>query len=160
MEGPLAIHRLNPANWRLSPRQIDAAAHSGRLLESVLYYFTGGTDGADLLAGLVFGLNGAPYGTTAFGGASNAGAVFEVTRKLTDPTSSRDCRVVRHPFGTASKLSAKSSAISVCGFMEKVTVFISGSCYRSKSHCLNGSEVDGGRDDWRARADKELETVL
>jgi uncharacterized repeat protein (TIGR03803 family) len=46
--------------------------------EAVLYNFTGGSDGS-LPAGLVAGAGGVLYGTTAYGGASNAGTVFSLT---------------------------------------------------------------------------------
>jgi uncharacterized repeat protein (TIGR03803 family) len=47
--------------------------------ESVLYSFLGGSNGADLLGGLVFDENGALYGTTGYGGVSNNGTVFKLT---------------------------------------------------------------------------------
>ena len=46
--------------------------------ETVLYSFTGGTDGATPRAGLVLDPSGIPYGTTAAGGASNSGTVFKL----------------------------------------------------------------------------------
>jgi uncharacterized repeat protein (TIGR03803 family) len=46
---------------------------------TVLYAFTGGTDGAYPYAGVIQGADGNLYGTTLMGGASNAGAVFELT---------------------------------------------------------------------------------
>jgi uncharacterized repeat protein (TIGR03803 family) len=46
--------------------------------QTVLYSFTGGTDGANP-AGVVVGIGGALYGTTTYGGASNLGTVFELT---------------------------------------------------------------------------------
>jgi hypothetical protein len=46
--------------------------------ETILYSFTGGTDGSEPFAGVV--LNGTSlYGTTAFNGASGYGTVFELT---------------------------------------------------------------------------------
>ncbi len=47
--------------------------------ESVLYSFTGGADGNGPLTGLVFDTQGALYGTTWHGGASNHGVVFKLT---------------------------------------------------------------------------------
>jgi len=48
--------------------------------ETVLYSFTGGTDGADPAAGLIFDPAGNLYGTTSFGpGGSGDGAVFELS---------------------------------------------------------------------------------
>jgi uncharacterized repeat protein (TIGR03803 family) len=49
--------------------------------QSVLHTFTGGADGAYPVAGLVFDTKGNLYGTTAQGGASNAGTVFRVNSK-------------------------------------------------------------------------------
>jgi uncharacterized repeat protein (TIGR03803 family) len=46
--------------------------------ESVLYSFTGGTDGAGPRAGLI-DVNGTLYGTTYFGGSSGNGTVFSIT---------------------------------------------------------------------------------
>jgi uncharacterized repeat protein (TIGR03803 family) len=46
--------------------------------ETVLYAFTGGADGEYPNAGLIFGPEGNLYGTTAFGGQTNAGVVFEI----------------------------------------------------------------------------------
>lgn len=47
--------------------------------ETVLYAFRGGTDGSLPVAGLIFDQAGNLYGTTASGGASNAGTVFELS---------------------------------------------------------------------------------
>ena len=44
-----------------------------------LYSFTGGDDGSSPHGGLTLGSNGAFYGTTQFGGTSNAGAIFKFT---------------------------------------------------------------------------------
>src|SRR6266404_3830563 len=46
---------------------------------TVLYAFTGGTDGAIPYAGLIQGTDGNFYGTTVSGGTSNAGTVFQLT---------------------------------------------------------------------------------
>jgi uncharacterized repeat protein (TIGR03803 family) len=47
--------------------------------ETVLYSFTGGTDGAEPAAGLLLDASDNVYGTTEFGGAHDAGTVFEVS---------------------------------------------------------------------------------
>src|SRR5580704_3816247 len=47
--------------------------------ETVLYSFTGGADGANPYAGLIFDAQGNLYGTTRKGGASDAGTVFKLT---------------------------------------------------------------------------------
>jgi uncharacterized repeat protein (TIGR03803 family) len=46
--------------------------------ETVLYSFTGGKDGASPYAGVIRDSTGDLYGTTAFGGSSGAGVVFEL----------------------------------------------------------------------------------
>ncbi|MGB7438829.1 MAG: choice-of-anchor tandem repeat GloVer-containing protein [Candidatus Acidiferrum sp.] len=46
--------------------------------ETVLHGFTGGDDGASPYAGVVLGPDGNLYGTTPFGGQTNAGVVFEI----------------------------------------------------------------------------------
>jgi uncharacterized repeat protein (TIGR03803 family) len=47
--------------------------------ETVLYSFTGGTDGASPQAGLVMDAKGNLYGTTSKGAASNSGTAFKIT---------------------------------------------------------------------------------
>ena len=46
--------------------------------ETVVYSFTGGTDGATPYAGLIRDAEGNLYGTTAYGGSSNYGTVFRL----------------------------------------------------------------------------------
>jgi len=46
--------------------------------ETVLYSFTGEADGGNPFAGVILGPEGSLYGTTAFGGQTNAGVVFEI----------------------------------------------------------------------------------
>jgi uncharacterized repeat protein (TIGR03803 family) len=46
---------------------------------TVLYSFTGGTDGASPYAGLVQGTDGNFYGTSSSGGATGVGTVFQIT---------------------------------------------------------------------------------
>lgn len=52
---------------------------SGAWGEAVLYSFTGGSDGGSPSSSLVFGKNGALYGTTSAAGASIGGTVFQLT---------------------------------------------------------------------------------
>lgn len=52
--------------------------------ETVLHVFTGQPDGAFPMAGLVADANGNLYGTTASGGASNKGTVFEIAADGTE----------------------------------------------------------------------------
>ena len=48
-------------------------------VQTVLYNFMAGADGADPKANVVMGANGSFYGTTSSGGPINAGTVFELT---------------------------------------------------------------------------------
>jgi uncharacterized repeat protein (TIGR03803 family) len=48
-------------------------------VESVLYSFQGGSDGADPCAGLIQASDGNFYGTTVIGGTANLGTVFKIT---------------------------------------------------------------------------------
>lgn len=52
---------------------------SGSWTETVLWSFTGGNDGGDPRAGVIFDSNGNLYGTTWLGGTSDAGTVFELS---------------------------------------------------------------------------------
>jgi uncharacterized repeat protein (TIGR03803 family) len=49
--------------------------------ETVLYNFTGGTDGGQPVAAIIADRAGNLYGTTELGGPSNDGVVFEITPK-------------------------------------------------------------------------------
>ena len=49
--------------------------------ETVLYSFTGGTDGANPYAGVISDAKGRLYGTTSYGGAFGKGVVFKVSPK-------------------------------------------------------------------------------
>jgi uncharacterized repeat protein (TIGR03803 family) len=51
----------------------------GTWTETVLYSFTGGSDGSNPMAGVIFDTIGNLYGTTLSGGNSGAGAVFTLT---------------------------------------------------------------------------------
>jgi uncharacterized repeat protein (TIGR03803 family) len=51
----------------------------GAWTETILYNFTGGSDGSRPWGGLIFDRAGNLYGTTYRGGASNAGTVYELT---------------------------------------------------------------------------------
>ena len=68
---------------------------AGGWTESVLYRFSGGSDGGNpFVADLVFDEAGNLYGTTAIGGAIGAGAVYELT-----PTSGGWTETVLYSFG-------------------------------------------------------------
>jgi uncharacterized repeat protein (TIGR03803 family) len=55
------------------------ATAGGAWTETVLHFFTGGSDGGTPVAGLIAGSKGNLYGTTVNGGASDGGTVFELT---------------------------------------------------------------------------------
>jgi len=58
--------------FKLTP-QVD-----GSYIESVQHSFTGGSDGGGPVGGLLFGKDGALYGTASVGGRSNQGVVFRL----------------------------------------------------------------------------------
>jgi uncharacterized repeat protein (TIGR03803 family) len=55
-------------------------AKTGKWMETVLYSFAGGTDGAVPVAGVTVGSTGNVFGTTSAGGTYGYGTVFELTR--------------------------------------------------------------------------------
>jgi uncharacterized repeat protein (TIGR03803 family) len=55
--------------------------------ETVLYSFTGGSDGSEPVAGVILDSGGTLYGTTRFGGASGNGVVYKVTPGASAPTA-------------------------------------------------------------------------
>ena len=61
--------------FKLSP----PATAGGAWTERVLYSFTGGTDGGLPFAGVIFGENGALYGTAKQGGSAGFGVVYKLT---------------------------------------------------------------------------------
>lgn len=64
--------------FKLTPPAVGKTAWT----ETVLHSFTGGADGANPMAALVFGPDGALYGTAAGGGLGKKGTVFRL-----DPTN-------------------------------------------------------------------------
>jgi uncharacterized repeat protein (TIGR03803 family) len=87
----MALH-LGAASSSLSP------SGSGGWNESVLHSFSGGLDGVEPAAGLVFDKAGNLYGTTLGGGAYGGGVVFELS-----PSSSGGwTETVLHSFGNGS----------------------------------------------------------
>jgi uncharacterized repeat protein (TIGR03803 family) len=73
----------------------------GAWVETVLYSFAGGSDGAYLVAPLIFDTKGNLYGTTVFGGGfQNAGIVFQ----LAPPAQQGGAwtETVLHSFGTGN----------------------------------------------------------
>lgn len=67
---------LGGAVYRLT---VSASAPQAPATKTTLYTFSGLGDGGVPLAPVVFGLDGALYGTTINGGAYNAGVVFKLT---------------------------------------------------------------------------------
>ena len=64
------------AVFKLTP----PATSMGAWTQSILYSFTGGSDGFEPHGGVIFGRGGALYGTAKWGGASGLGTVFQITR--------------------------------------------------------------------------------
>ena len=58
--------------------QLTPPKQGGNWTKTTLYAFTGGNDGLGPGAGLIFGQGGVLYGTTAGGGSSGDGTVFEI----------------------------------------------------------------------------------
>jgi uncharacterized repeat protein (TIGR03803 family) len=56
--------------------------------ESVIYSFTGGSDGASPTASLIQGSDGNLYGTTLYGGPGGNGTVFKISNPTASPTES------------------------------------------------------------------------
>jgi len=79
--------------FQLTPPSIQG----GVWTETVLYRFAGGSDGETPLAGLVFDHAGNLYGTTLFGGITNAGTVFQLTPPVTQGGAWTE--MVLHTFG-------------------------------------------------------------
>jgi uncharacterized repeat protein (TIGR03803 family) len=74
------------------------ATAGGAWTETVLHAFTGGSDGGSPQAGLIADSKGNLYGTTQFGGASDAGIVFELTGTGSlPPLPPRICAICRSP---------------------------------------------------------------
>jgi uncharacterized repeat protein (TIGR03803 family) len=65
--------------------------HGSHWLQSVLYDFSGGNDGGNPYGGVVFGPDGALYGTTSGGGLYGEGVVFKLQPSPTECPSAQ-CR--------------------------------------------------------------------
>jgi uncharacterized repeat protein (TIGR03803 family) len=76
-------------------------------VETVLYSFAGGSDGANPEAGLTQGSDGNLYGATYLGGTANFGTVFRLTLNGTE--------TLLHTFGGGSGDGANPSANLVLG---------------------------------------------
>lgn len=96
--------------FRLSP------GSNGSWTENVLYAFTGGSDGAGPLGGLIFDKSGNLYGTTSFGGYITIGnppciVGCGVAFRLTPAVSGSWTETVLHAFGEGSDLSMPYAAM-------------------------------------------------
>ena len=65
--------------FRLRPQPTFCAALSCPWINTVLYTFTGGSDGSDPYTGVVLDRAGNVYGTTYAGGASHSGVVYKIS---------------------------------------------------------------------------------
>jgi uncharacterized repeat protein (TIGR03803 family) len=73
--------------------ELDPTGH-----ETVLYRFTGGSDGSEPLAGVIRDSAGNLYGTTVFGGAAGEGVVYKVTPGAADPPATQPAHPSFNPF--------------------------------------------------------------
>lgn len=101
--------------------------------ETVVYSFSGGTDGGNVTGGVVLDSAGNLYGTTAEGGAYNQGVVYEVTPSPTttttltsSPNPSTQGQAVTFTAVVASKAGAPPNGETV-SFMKGKTVLGTGS---------------------------------
>jgi uncharacterized repeat protein (TIGR03803 family) len=69
--------------------------NGGRWTESVLYGFSGGSDGSQPEAGLILDAGGNLYGTTVGGGAHAGGTVFKLTPNATESVLYSFCSVTK-----------------------------------------------------------------
>jgi len=69
---------INNCGGRGCGTVFELAPSGGQWTESVLYSFTGGTDGQNPMVPLIVDSAGKLYGTTFFGGTHNLGVVFQV----------------------------------------------------------------------------------
>ena len=65
----------NGSVFELSPPAISGGAWT----ETTLHHFVGGSDGEVPVSGVILDSNGNVYGTTYYGGAANAGTIFELS---------------------------------------------------------------------------------
>ena len=70
--GPTAV-------WGMIAVILSVMSTSTSAQETILYNFSGGTDGSTALSTLISDASGNLYGTTEFGGASTFGTVFELS---------------------------------------------------------------------------------
>lgn len=78
----------------------------GKWTETILYNFTGGSDGLDPASGLVIGRGGVLYGTTNLGGSSGSGTVFSLTPPLAGRGNWTLATLYSFPGGTGGDLPA------------------------------------------------------
>jgi uncharacterized repeat protein (TIGR03803 family) len=93
--------------------------------ESVLYQFSGSTDGSTPSSGLIMDSAGNLYGTTAYGGASGSGTVFELKHSNAGWTESVLASVGGFPggnlvFDRKGNLYGSEPAIGCCGNVFKL----------------------------------------
>jgi hypothetical protein len=138
----------------------------GSWTPSVLYTFTGGSDGANPIVGLVFDKAGNLYGTTQFGGDtscgfSGCGVVFELSPTTSgpwnetilhtfegsdgeDPQAPLIFDAAGNLYGSTAEGGTVSSSCSIgCGVIFKMTRSSSGSWTQKIIHTFNGSNGGG-----------------
>jgi hypothetical protein len=106
------------------------ASPGGTWTEDTLYNFMGGSDGAEVLAGVVIGKNGGLYGTTISGGPSSSCVGFTVTGcgtvfELTPPASAGGTwtETVLYSFMGGSDGGLPSAVVGEGGVLYGITPF-------------------------------------
>jgi uncharacterized repeat protein (TIGR03803 family) len=100
-----------------------SSAAGGRWTETVLYSFTGGSDGAFPEGGLIFDTAGNLYGTTIHGGASEDGTIFQLAAPAT-PGGTRTLNVLHNFIGhTDGEYSLGSLTFDRAGNLYGPTLF-------------------------------------
>jgi uncharacterized repeat protein (TIGR03803 family) len=101
--------------------------------ETVLHSFTGGSDGAPPISGLIADAQGALYGTTHSGGLHNVGTVF----KLTPPTPS-------HPAWTETILHSFAGGSDGSWPLGSLIADSTGALYGTTSGDASGADCSSG----------------
>jgi uncharacterized repeat protein (TIGR03803 family) len=103
---------------------IPPATLGGQWIETVLYRFTGGSDGAAPQSNLIFDATGNLYGTTGGGGnASNGGTVFELTPPSTQGGAWTETVLYRFAGGTDGKIPVAGLVFDAAGNLYATTLF-------------------------------------
>jgi uncharacterized repeat protein (TIGR03803 family) len=100
----------NGTVFKMSP------ASGGGYTETVLYSFTGGSDGQSPEGGLIFDSAGNLYGTTNTGGTSRIGTAFEILTAVTFPATYNFGNVATGNTSGVAKLTVKVGSTTAVSF--------------------------------------------